>query len=248
MPAHCPECASAVVRLPDGRSRCTGDCSVPRSATRRCCTSQAGALDIEGLGEKLVDQLVDGDRVPAPADVYKLVVEDLAGRRMAEKSAGNLVAGIGRANPTLARFVYALGIRHVGEATARISRAISASSMIKPTSAVLDVNDVGPVLAESIAGFFASPIIAVIAATKAGVDGRKPSRSARRGTPHRIDVVRTGTLPTLARGRQGADRGRGGKVAGSVSANDYVVAGATPASSRAQALGVPVLDEAGLWR
>ena len=124
MPAQCPECGSAVVRLPDEAiARCTGGLVCP-AQRKQALLHFAGrrAMDIEGLGEKLVDQLVDAGIVRTPADLYKLGRRrsSPALERMAEKSAGNVVAAIEKSKrTTLARFIFALGIRHVGEATAK---------------------------------------------------------------------------------------------------------------------------------
>ncbi len=123
MPARCPECGSAVVRLPDEAiARCTGGLFCPAQRKQALLHfASRRAVDIEGLGDKLVDQLVDTGLVRTPADVYGLRSDDLAGlERMAEKSAANVVAAIEKSkSTTLARFIFALGIRHVGEATAK---------------------------------------------------------------------------------------------------------------------------------
>src|SRR5207249_4215924 len=123
MPTKCPECGSAIERLPDEAiARCTGGlvCPAQRKQALRHFASRH-AMDIEGLGEKLIDQLVDSGRVRTPADIYRLQASDLAAlERMADKSAANVIGAIDNSRrTTLARFIYALGIRHVGEATAR---------------------------------------------------------------------------------------------------------------------------------
>jgi DNA ligase (NAD+) len=257
MPRKCPECGSAVVRLPDEAvARCSGGlvCPAQRKGALLHFASRR-AMDIEGLGDKLVDQLVDAEVVHTPADLYKLGVAALAElERMAEKSAGNVVAAIDKSrSSTLARFIYALGIRHVGEETAkdlarhfgRLDDLIGADE-----AALLEVEDVGPVLAESIHQFFAEAhnrqVIAQLRA--AGVHWPE-------GEPHRVPAgklksltfVLTGTLPTLTRDdAKDLIESRGGKVAGSVSKKtDYVVAGADPGSKidRARELGVRVIDE-----
>ncbi|MEP7184098.1 MAG: NAD-dependent DNA ligase LigA, partial [Betaproteobacteria bacterium] len=164
MPALCPECGSAVARLPDEAiARCTGGLVCP-AQRKQSLLHYAGrrAQDIEGLGEKLVDQLVDAGLVRTPADLYRLDAASLAAlERMAEKSAANVVAAIAQSrSTTLARFVFGLGIRHVGEATAKdLARHFGGldALMAATETELLDVRDVGPVLAEGIARFFAEP-------------------------------------------------------------------------------------------
>jgi len=262
MPSHCPECGSAIVRLPDESvARCTGGLVCP-AQRKQALLHFAGrrALDIEGLGDKLVDQLVDAGRVRTPADIYDLEAAELAAlERMAEKSAANVIAAIGKSkSTTLPRFIYALGIRHVGEATARdLARHFGSLDALLAASeaALLEVADVGPVLAESIAGFFAEPHNReVIAALRhAGVHWPEaaPER-APRGRLTGLTFVLTGTLPVYSRDEAKAMiEAEDGKVAGSVSKKtSYVVAGEDAGSKLAKAieLGVPVLDEEGLRR
>jgi len=262
MPATCPECGSAVVRLPDEAvARCTGGLVCP-AQRKQALLHFAGrrAMDIEGLGEKLVDQLVDGGLVRTAADLYKLEIVELAAlERMAEKSAANIVAAIEKSKDTsLERFVFGLGIRHVGEATAKdLARHFgSLDAMMEAGEAELAaVRDVGPVLAESIARFFAEPhnreVIGELRA--AGVRWREtPPRRAVAGPLAGRTLVLTGTLPALTRDEaKGLIEAAGGKVAGSVSKKtDYVVAGAEPGSKLAQAseLGIAIVDEDGLRR
>jgi DNA ligase (NAD+) len=215
-------------------------------------------VDIEGLGDKLVDQLVDAGLVRTPADVYLLGIAQLAGlERMAEKSAANVVAAIEKSkDTTLARFVYGLGIRHVGEATAK-DLALHFGSLdallAADLAALLEVRDVGPVLAESIVRFVAErhnrDVIAALRA--AGV--RWPEGEPQRASAGRLaglTFVLTGTLPSLARDdAKTRIEAEGGKVAASVSKKTcYVIAGTDSGSKleKARELGVPVLDEAGL--
>jgi DNA ligase (NAD+) len=257
MPTRCPECGSAIVRLPDEAvARCTGGLFCPAQRKQALLHfASRRALDIEGLGEKIVDQLVDSGAVRTPADVYKLTAERLAElERMAEKSAANLVAAIESSKTTtLARFIYSLGIRHVGEATAKdLARHFgNLDALLAADEAqLLDVHDVGPVLAESIARFFAErhnrEVIAAL--RKAGVHWPEaaPQRAAA-GRLTGMTFVLTGTLPTLAReDAKSLIEAQGGKVAGSVSRKtQYVVAGAEAGSKldKAQELGVPVIDE-----
>ena len=257
MPKHCPECGSAVVRLPDEAvARCTGGlvCPAQRKQALRHFASRH-ALDIEGLGEKLIDQLVDSGRVHTPADLYALTADDLATlERMADKSAANVIAAIDASRrTTFARFIYALGIRHVGEATARDLAAhfgALAPLLDATEEALTQVRDVGPVLAESIYDFFAEPHNrqVVAALRKAGVrfDEGAPRRPAIGPLAGKTFVL-TGTLPTLSRDEAKALlEAAGATVAGSVSKKtDYVVAGAEAGSklAKAQALGVAVVDE-----
>ena len=260
MPKKCPQCGSAIDRLPDEAiARCTGGLVCPAQRKQALLHfASRRALDIEGLGDKLVDQLVDGGIVRTPADIYKLDVEKLAAlERMAEKSAANVVAAIEKSKKTtLARFIFALGIRHVGETTAKDLAAHFGSFdalMNADEAALLDVNDVGPVLARAIVDFFAEAHNrdVIKALRKAGVTFAEGSpRRAANGAFAGKTFVLTGTLPSLTRDEATAlIEGQGGKVASSVSKKtDYVVAGAEAGSKleRAQALDVKVIDEAEL--
>jgi len=262
MPEVCPECGSAIERLPDEAiARCTGGLVCP-AQRKQSLLHFAGrrAMNIEGLGEKLVDQLVDGGLVRTPADLYRLGLTHLAAlERMAERSAANVLAQIDKSkDTTLPRFIFALGIRHVGEATARdLARHFGALDPLldADAAALLEVPDVGPVLAEAIHDFFAEPhnreVIAQLRA--AGVHWPEgPPQRAPAGPLAGMTVVLTGTLPTLSREDAKAMlEAAGSKVAGSVSAKtNYVVAGADAGSklAKAEALGVPVLDEAGMLK
>jgi DNA ligase (NAD+) len=216
-------------------------------------------MDIEGLGERLVDQLVDGGVVRTPADLYRLGVAALAELdRMAEKSAGNVVAAIEKSKQTtLPRFIFALGIRHVGEATAKDLAEhfgnLDALTAADETS-LLTVRDVGPVLAASICGFFAEAhnreVIEQLRA--AGVRWKEGEPRQHQGRLVGSTFVLTGTLPTMTRDEAKALlETQGAKVAGSVSKKTtYVVAGEEPGSKldSARELGVPVIDEVGLRR
>jgi DNA ligase (NAD+) len=261
MPTVCPECGSAVVRLPgEVIARCTGGlvCPAQRKQSLLHFASRR-ALDIEGLGEKLVDQLVDAGLVRTPADIYRLGLPQLAAlERMADKSAANVLAAIEKSkNTTLARFIFGLGIRHVGEATAKdLARHFGSLDALLEASEqdLLQVNDVGPVLAESIAGFLGEPHnregIGQLRAAGVHWPEGPPAFSnegARAGTLAGRTFVLTGTLPTLSREEAKAMiEARGGKVAGSVSKKtDYVVAGAEAGAklARAEELGVAIVDE-----
>ena len=256
----CPECGSHVVRLEgESAARCTGGLYCP-AQRKQALLHFAGrrAMDIEGLGDKLVDQLVERSLVHTPAEVYELNLETLAGLdRMAEKSAANLISAIEASKATtLARFIFALGIRNVGEATAKdLAQVFGAlDKLVAATEAeLLAVSDVGPVVAQSIIQFFAEPhnLDVVNKLRVAGVHwpetaGMKQSSGILLGKT----LVLTGTLLTLTRDNAKEKiEAAGGKVAGSVSKKtDYVVAGEEAGSklAKAQALGVNVLDEAGL--
>jgi DNA ligase (NAD+) len=259
MPVSCPICGSRIERLEDEAvSRCTGGlfCAAQR---KQSLIHAAGrkALDIEGLGEKLVDQLVDGGRVKSLADLFMLSVEELAAYdRMGRKSAENLVAALDKARtPPLGNLLYALGIRHVGETTARdLARRFGSleAVMAADEAQLLGVPDVGPVVAGSLLRFFAEPhnrdVIAALEA--AGVRARAPEAGSDRASLSGKTFVLTGTLPNWSRDE--ATRrilAAGGKVSGSVSRKTaYVVAGEEAGSKLAKArdLGVPILDETGL--
>jgi len=262
MPRQCPVCGSTVVREPGGIDhRCSGGlfCAAQR---KQAILHFAGrrAMDIEGLGDKLVDQLVDGGLIRTLPELYTLGVAKLAAlERMADKSAANLLAALAASRQTtLARFLYALGIRHVGEATARdLARHFGVLDRVMDASvdALLEVNDVGPVVAASIHTFFAQPhnreVVEQLRA--AGVSWPESDGSGVAATSLPLSgktLVLTGTLPSLTRDEAKAlIEAAGGKVAGSVSKKtSYVVAGDEAGSKldKARELGVPVLDEAGL--
>ena len=262
MPTRCPVCGSHVERLEDeSASRCTGGlvCGAQRKQALLHFASRR-ALDIEGLGDKLVEQMVEGNLVRTPADLYKLGVAHLAAlERMAEKSATNLFGGIERSKiTTLPRFIYALGIRHVGETTARdLAQHFGKLDALLEASEVelLEVPDVGPVLAHSIHSFFAEGHNrqAIDELRAAGVTWPESERVvAAKGKLDGLTFVLTGTLPNLSRDEAGKRiQQAGGKVTGSVSKKtSYVVAGAEAGSKldRAETLGVPVLDEAQLLK
>lgn len=260
MPTACPECGSHIERLQDEAiARCTGGLFCP-AQRKQAITHFASrrAMDIEGLGEKLVDQLVEANLVHQLDDIYRLDTATLANlERMAQKSAQNVVDAIQASKQTtLARFIYALGIRNVGEATAKdLAQHFGQLSTLMAANLeqLLQVNDVGPIVAEAILQFFAEPHnTAVIASMQSmGVtwtehDGKK----APSGVLVNQTFVLTGTLPTLSRDAAKAMiEAAGGKVSGSVSKKThYVVAGAEAGSKleNALALGIAVLDEAGL--
>ncbi|MPS28515.1 NAD-dependent DNA ligase LigA [Pigmentiphaga sp.] len=260
MPTECPVCGSAIERPEDEIiARCTGGlfCAAQRKQAL-WHAAQRRALDIEGLGEKLIDQLVERGRVHTLADLYTLNAEELAGMdRMGEKSAHNLVESIAATRtPPLGRFLFALGIRHVGESTARdLARHFGNLDAVMDAaeSELLAVPDVGPVVAASIFRFFAEPHNREVVADllRNGVTpGTETVVDRTAGPIGGKTFVLTGTLPTLTR-EDAAEliRAAGGKVTGSVSKKThYVVAGADAGSklAKAQELGIAVLDEDGL--
>jgi len=258
MPSSCPVCGSAIERVEDEAiARCTGGLFCP-AQRKQSLTHAAGrkALDIEGLGEKLVEQLVDRGRIHSLADLFSLHVEELAEYdRMGRKSAENLIDAIAKAKqPQLGRLIFALGIRHVGETTAR-DLALHFGSietlMQSQPDALLSVPDVGPVVAGSIARFFAEPHNQEVVRNlrEQGVSPQAPVASSSAGLVGKTFVL-TGTLPHWSREEASSQIiAAGGKVSGSVSRKtSYVVAGEDAGSKleKATELGVTVLDEAGL--
>ena len=260
MPSQCPVCGSHIVKLPDEAiARCSGGLFCPAQRKQALLHfASRKALDVEGLGDKLVEQLVDCKLVNTPADIYHLNQPTLANlERMAEKSAANILAAIEHSkHTTLARFIYALGIRNVGEATAKdLARHFGTLEILMQADAeqLIAVPDVGPIVAQSITEFFAEPHNReVISALRAvGVTwSEAPVVPAIQTTLSDKIFVLTGTLPNMSRDDAKARiEALGGKVTGSVSKKtDYVVAGAEAGSKlvKAQELGVDVLDEAGL--
>ncbi len=256
----CPECGSHVVRLEgEAAVRCTGGLYCPAQRKQALLHfASRRAMDIEGLGDKLVDQLVGRGLVHSPADVYSLDQATLAGlERMAEKSAANLVAAIEASKATtLARFIFALGIRNVGETTAKdLARHFGRlDALIAATEdELLAVRDVGPIVVESIRQFFAEPHNLEVVARLRAAGARWPESTGVQQSAGILagkTLVLTGTLPTLTReAAKERIEAAGGKVAGSVSKKtDYVVAGTDAGSklTKAQELGVTLLDEAGL--
>jgi DNA ligase (NAD+) len=261
MPTRCPACGSAVFREEGEKvARCTGGLVCP-AQRKQSLLHFAGprALDIEGLGDKLVDQLVDAGLVRTPADLFRLGLGTLANlERMAEKSAAKVVAAIDKArHTTLERLIFALGVRHVGESTARDLAAHFGSLdklMEADEAQLLEVPGVGPVVAASIVRFFAEPHNreAIEQLRAAGVTWKesKPQPARAAGPLAGKTVVLTGTLPSLTRD-EAAEliRAAGGRAATSVSKKtDLVVAGEQAGSKldKARELGVPVIDEAQL--
>jgi DNA ligase (NAD+) len=260
MPRQCPVCGSAAVRE-EGEAdyRCTGGlfCGAQRKeailhyAHRR-------AVEVEGLGDKLVEQLVEANVIRTLPDLYKLGLSALASLdRMADKSANNLLEALEKSKQTtLPRFLFGLGIRHVGEATAKeLARHFGKlDAIMDATEAqLLEVSDVGPIVAQSIRTFFDQPhnreVVEQLRACGVRWEEGEPAARAPRPLSGKTLVI-TGTLPTLSRDEaKDLVEAAGGKVAGSVSKKtDYVVAGAEAGSKlvKAQELGVTVIDEAAL--
>ena len=260
MPTECPVCGSKIERLPDEAiARCTGGLFCPAQRKQALWHfAQRRALDIDGLGEKIIDQLVEENLVRTPADLFNLGFSTLAALdRFADKSAQNLLDSLEKArHTTLARFIYALGIRHVGESTAKdLAKHFGSLDPIIAASVeqLLEVNDVGPVVAEAIHNFFSEAhnqhVIEQLRAKVSWPEG-PPAPRAPQGALAGKTVVLTGTLPTLSREEaKEMLEAAGAKVAGSVSKKtDYVVAGADAGSklAKAEELGVPVVDEDGM--
>ncbi len=261
MPAACPICGSPIVRAEDEAvARCSGGwikCAAQRKGGLLHFVSRR-AMDVEGLGDQLVEQLVDRQVVTTAADLYKLGLTSLAELdRMAEKSAQNVLNALEKSKKTtLMRFIYALGIRHVGESTAKelarhfgnLDAFIDASE-----AALLEVPDIGPVVAQSIRAYFADPLNVELVQQLRAAGIHWPEQESENNRPRPLlgkTFVLTGTLPNLSRDEaQAMIEEQGGKVSGSVSKKtSYVVAGAEAGSklAKAEELGITILDEAGL--
>ncbi len=257
LPTKCPICGSDVERQEgEAVARCAGALVCPaqlKESLRHFASRRA--LNIDGLGSKLIDQLVDAGMVKDPADLYRLTAAQLAElERMGEKSAANLAGSLDRSKQTtLARFLYALGIRDVGESTAE-----SLASHFRTLEAIRDasveeieeVPDIGPVTAAHIHAFMAEPRNAKVIAALIQRGLKWPAASppaARKSVFSDKTVVLTGKLAAMSRDDAGdLVRSLGGKVAGSVSKNtDFVVVGEDAGSKlrKANELGIKVLDE-----
>jgi DNA ligase (NAD+) len=262
LPPRCPVCGSPVLREADEAvARCSGGYACAAQRRERILHfASRRAMDIEGLGEKLVDQLVGAGLVDDPADIYELTAAELAAlERMGERSAEKVLAAIERSRETtLPRFLFALGIRDVGEATAlALAQHFGALEplMAADAAAIQQVPDVGPVVAARVVAFFADPANRAIVDRLRAAGVRWPDLPAEQASVQPLSgktFVLTGSLQALSRDEAG-DRLRalGARIAGSVSKKtDYVVAGADAGSKlrKAQELGIPVLDEAALQR
>ena len=268
LPAQCPVCGSDVEQLEgEAVARCSGGlfCAAQRKESIKHFASRK-AMDIDGLGDKLVEQLVDAGLIEHVNDLYSLSAEQIASLdRMGEKSAKNLITALEKSkHTTLARFIYALGIREVGEATARALADYFADldAIRKADEDTLQqVEDVGPIVASHIVRFFKQPhnrdvIDALLNTSKNGKKGihwdevevTPPQQQTLLGQT----FVLTGTLNEMSRDEaKKALQARGAKVTGSVSKKtSYVVVGDSPGSKAAKAeqLGVEILDEAGLMK
>jgi DNA ligase (NAD+) len=259
LPAHCPVCGSDIIK-PEGEAvaRCTGGlfCPAQRKEAIKHFASRR-AMDIEGLGDKLVDQLVDKELVHDPADLYGLNKEQLmALERMGEKSARNLLDALERSKETtLARFLYARGIREVGEATSQAlaNRFRSLEALEQATEEELqETPDIGPIVAAHIAAFFRQPhnreVIEKL--LEAGIHWPEVETPAEEEQPLAGKTfVLTGTLGRPRSEIKAELQALGAKVTGSVSRKtDYVVAGEAAGSklTRARELGITILDETAL--
>jgi DNA ligase (NAD+) len=260
MPTTCPVCGSVIIRPEDEAvARCSGGwlkCAAQRKGGLLHFVSRR-AMDIEGLGEQLVEQLVDRGLVTTPADFYKLGLVALSElERMAEKSAQNVLDALTVSkSTTLSRFIYALGIRHVGESTAKtLARHFGTldALMAANEEEILAVEDVGPVVAQSILGFLHDPLNRELIEQLRAAGVHWDESAVERQSQHLNGktFVLTGTLPNLKRDEaQAMIEAAGGKVSGSVSKKtSYVVAGEEAGSklAKAEELGVPVLDEEAL--
>ena len=259
MPTQCPVCDSDVERAEgEAVARCSGGlyCAAQRKEALKHFASRK-AMDIDGLGDKLVEQLVDAELVKDPADLFQLTVEQLMGlERMGEKSASNLVAALQAAKQTkFARFLYALGIREVGEATARSLSLhfLDLPSLKQATEAqLLEIEDVGPVVAQHIVTFFEQPhnLEVIDRLLASGIDWPEEQPAFADSELNGKTIVLTGTLVNFSRSEAKEKLlALGAKVAGSVSAKtDFVVAGSDAGSklTKAESLGITVVDEAQL--
>lgn len=259
MPTVCPECASHIIRPADEAvARCTGGLFCP-AQRKQAITHFASrrALNIDGLGNKLVDQLVEADLVKTLADVYQLNLAQLSGLdRMADKSAHNLLDALETSkSTTLARFIYALGMRNVGEATAKdLANYFGnlAAIMSADADTLLTVNDVGPIVAESITNFFSElhNQTVIKSLIDSGIHWQESEGNGQQTIEGHLTgqvFVLTGTLPNISRetAKEMIEH-LGGKVSGSVSKKThYVVAGSDAGSKlvKAQTLGITILDE-----
>lgn len=260
MPTVCPECGSHILKQADEAvARCTGGLFCPAQRKQAIIHyASRRTMDIEGLGEKLADQLVEANLVHTLADIYKLDLMALSNLdRMATKSAQNILDALQSSKATtLARFIYGLGMRNVGEATAKdLAKHFGNLSALMHASVedLLAVNDVGPVVAESITNFFAEPHNQTVIAELLAAGITWPETEGKQAATGKLvgkTFVLTGTLPNLSRdSAKEMIENAGGKVSGSVSKKtDYVIAGSDAGSKldKAQELGLVILDEAGL--
>jgi len=254
MPAHCPVCGSEVLRLEgEAATRCINANCPAQVKGRIQHFASKGAFDIDGLGEKLVGQMVDKGLIRSYADLFSLKEDEVAGlERMGEKSARNLMAATqGSKKISLSRFVYALGIRHVGEHVANVlaRKFGTLDAILSATKTELEaVHEVGPQVSESVRAVFDNPenrnnVERIIAL---GVEIETQRQSAAAAFTGKTFVL-TGTLEGMTRDEAKARiEACGGKVSSAVSnKTSYVVAGDNPGSKldKAKRLGVMILDE-----
>ncbi len=260
MLTRCPVCQSAIEQIEgEAIARCTGGlfCRAQRAQAIKHFTSRK-AMDIDGLGDKLVELLVEEDLINTAADLYQLSVDKLASlERMGEKSAKNLVVALEKSkHPTLSRFIYALGIREVGETTAmNLANEFLTLAAIEHADfdELIEVSDIGPIVAQHIVNFFQQPhnLEVIDQLLAAGIEIRNVVRSANEAQSgsalYGKTVVITGTLPTLSREEAKQKmQAAGAKVTSSISAKtDYLLAGDKAGSklTKAEKLGVQVIDE-----
>jgi DNA ligase (NAD+) len=260
MPAKCPICGSPVERRPgEAVARCTGGAICPAQVLERLIHfASRGGVNIDGVGPRLLQQLLDRGLIEDPADLYRLTKEQILGlERMADKSAENVIAAINRGRrPPLGRLIYALGIRHVGEHVADLLAARFKTLEALAGASVEEIRDVpgiGPTIAESVAAFFAKEASQALVRKlrQVGVEPPPPAAGAT-GPLAGKTFVFTGSLASMSR-RDAAARvaSLGGTVVDTVGRHtDYLVAGEDPGSKlvRAQKAGVRILDEAQFLR
>lgn len=259
MPTLCPVCQSEVERIEgEAVARCSGGlfCGAQRKEAIKHFASRK-AMDIDGLGDKLVEQLVDAELIQDPADLFELTLEQLANlERMGEKSAQNLVSALAAAKQTrFARFLFALGIREVGEATARslAQQFVHLDALIAAEQAeLLEIEEIGPIVAQHVHTFFKQShnLRVIERLLEQGITWPEEQPLYVDSALQGKTIVLTGTLEHLSRSEAKEKLlALGAKVAGSVSAKtDYIVAGRDAGSklNKAEALGITVVDEATL--
>ncbi|WP_246583206.1 NAD-dependent DNA ligase LigA [Candidatus Vallotia tarda] len=263
MPTHCPVCSSAIEHQPDKAvARCIGGLICDAQRKRALWHfAQRQALNIDGIGKRIITQLVEQNLIHTPADLFNLAFTSLVKlSRFADKSAQKLIDSLVRARQTtLSRFIYALGIRHVGEGTAKtLAQHFGSLDALMGASEemLLEVNDVGPVVAKAIHYFFLEPHNRMVIEKLRSAGVRWPEKPIALHKPARsltgITVVLTGTLPTLSRKMaQEMLEAASIKVAASVSKKtNYVVAGAKAGKKlmRAEKLGISIVNEEGMRR
>ncbi len=261
MPTRCPECDSEIVReAGESAARCTGGMICPAQVKQSLIHfAQRRAINIDGLGDKLIEQMVDVGLIRTPDDLYRLTMNQLEQlERMAAKSARNVLDAINASKQTtLPKFIYALGIRHVGESTAKsLAQHFCNLDAIMHASIeeLYAVEDVGPIVAASAHAFFIDPrhrkVIAALIECGLVWENIQIDRTAQ-ALNGKVFVI-TGTLPTLSREQaKHMLENAGAKVSGSVSSKtDYLLAGEAAGSKldKAQSLGIAILDEAGLYQ